>query len=61
MSPFPIRHAGKLWRTAEALFQALRFEHVAIQEAIRQEQSPMAAKFVAKRCKNEMAVVPWSQ
>jgi ribA/ribD-fused uncharacterized protein len=58
MAPYPVTHAGKTWRTAEALFQALRFEEESIREAIRQETSPMAAKFVAKRHKAAMVVEP---
>lgn len=56
MSPFPIEFAGKTWRTTEALFQALRFSDKDIQEAIRLEKSPMAAKFVAKASPDEMII-----
>ena len=45
----PITYQGQIWRTCEALFQALRFEDVTIREMIRNEKSPMAAKMVAKR------------
>jgi ribA/ribD-fused uncharacterized protein len=58
MAPYPVPHAGKTWRTAEALFQALRFEDESIREAIRREKSPMAAKFVAKKHKAAMVVEP---
>ena len=58
MAPYPVTYEGKTWRTAEALFQALRFEEESIQEAIRREKSPMAAKMVAKRHKSQMVVVP---
>jgi ribA/ribD-fused uncharacterized protein len=58
MAPYPVTHGGKTWRTAEALFQALRFEDESIREAIRQETSPMAAKFVAKKHKAAMVVEP---
>jgi ribA/ribD-fused uncharacterized protein len=60
MSPHPIHHLGKTWRTAEALFQALRFTDDKIREAIRGETSPMAAKFVAKRHKDKMVVAAGS-
>ena len=60
MSPFPITHEGKEWRTAEALFQALRFEDEEIKEAIRAERSPMGAKMVAKKNADKMAVKPCS-
>jgi ribA/ribD-fused uncharacterized protein len=58
MSPHKIEHLGRTWRTAEALFQALRFSDVDIQEAIRAERSPMAAKFVAKARKGQMVIEP---
>lgn len=46
MSPYPINFNGKVWRTTEALFQALRFKDEEIQELIREEKSPMGAKMV---------------
>ena len=61
MAPFPVKHGGKLWRTTEALFQALRFDDEAIAEEIHAEKSPMAAKMVAKRHKAKMVVVPQSE
>lgn len=61
MSPHPIRFEGKLWRSAEALFQALRFEDDAIREEIRSKASPMAAKFAAKKHKRMMVVQPQSE
>jgi ribA/ribD-fused uncharacterized protein len=60
MAPFPLWHGGKRWRTSEALFQAMRFDDEAIEEEIREKKSPMAAKFVAKREKAKMTVVPQS-
>lgn len=60
MAPSPIWHQGQRWRTSEALFQALRFNDRAIREEIRGEASPMAAKFVAKREREMMVVVPQS-
>jgi ribA/ribD-fused uncharacterized protein len=60
MAPYPIDHGGKRWRTSEALFQAMRFADETVQEEIRQKASPMAAKFVAKREKKRMVVVPQS-
>ncbi len=48
MSPYPINFNGKIWRTSEALFQALRFKDEDIQELIRAEKSPMGAKMVMK-------------
>ncbi len=61
MSAFQIEHPqGVIWRTAEALFQALRFEDETIKEAIRAEKSPMTAKFTAKAHAAEMAILPCS-
>jgi ribA/ribD-fused uncharacterized protein len=61
---FPIQWGGKEWRTAEALFQAFRFsghpDGPEIQEEIRLERSPMAAKFVAKKHTDKMVVEPTS-
>jgi ribA/ribD-fused uncharacterized protein len=48
MSPYPITWDNREWRTTEALFQALRFSDKSIQEKIREQKSPMAAKMVAK-------------
>ena len=58
MAPFPLEHEGQRWRTAEALFQALRFDDPGIREEIRTRTSPMAAKMAAKRHKARMVVVP---
>jgi predicted NAD-dependent protein-ADP-ribosyltransferase YbiA (DUF1768 family) len=48
MSPYPINYMDKTWRTTEALFQALRFNDEEIQEAIRNEPSPMGCKMKMK-------------
>ena len=48
MSPYPVTYEGKVWRTTEALFQALRFNDEEIREIIRNEKSPMGAKLKAK-------------
>ena len=55
MSPHPVEHDGIWWKTAEALFQALRYPIGAvnekgenIRELIRAQRSPMAAKMIAK-------------
>lgn len=46
---FPLVVQAEQFRTSEALYQALRFpDHPDIQELIRAEKSPMAAKMVAK-------------
>lgn len=48
----PITYNGQIWRTSEALFQALRFEDLTIREMIRIDKSPMGAKMVAKQKEN---------
>ena len=55
MSPHPVEHDGIWWKTAEALFQALRFpidavndEGENIREIIHAQTSPMTAKLKAK-------------
>ena len=65
MSPHPVEHDGISWKTAEALFQALRFpmsavndEGANIRELIRAQKSPMAAKMKAKSCKAQMIIEP---
>ncbi len=60
MSAFPIQYHGKNWKTSEALFQALRFSDEQIQEEIRTQTSPMAAKMKSKKHKNHMVVQPQS-
>ena len=50
MAPFPILHKGLHYRTSEALFQCLRCEgYPRVQEEIRAQESPMAAKMKAKK------------
>lgn len=61
MAPYPIDYNGKLWRTTEALFQAMRFSDLEIQQQIQQEKSPMAAKMKAKKMKASMTVAPLSE
>lgn len=61
MSPHPIWWFGKRWNTAEALFQASRFNDPLVREAIRAERSPMGAKMVAKKWADRMVVVPTSE
>jgi ribA/ribD-fused uncharacterized protein len=60
MSPHPVVYEDKEYRTAEALFQALRFKDPTIMEAIRLEKSPMSAKMLAKKHKAEMFLCPMS-
>lgn len=62
MSPYPIRWDDKVWRTAEALFQARRLApEDPAREEIRAQKSPMAAKMVAKRSSDRRVVVPQSE
>jgi ribA/ribD-fused uncharacterized protein len=49
MYPTPIRHAGKMFRTPEALFQWLRFEaHPEVQAEIFAQKGPMGSKMKAR-------------
>ena len=61
MSPHRITYQGKRYKTAEALFQALRFEDEEIKEAIRTSPSPMTAKMIAKKNRDKMVVAPQGQ
>ena len=61
MAPFPVTWEGQVWKTTEALFQALRFEDPQIREKIRLEKSPFSAKLVAKSNRSNMKVEPLSQ
>jgi ribA/ribD-fused uncharacterized protein len=60
MSPYPITYKEQAWLTSEALFQSLRFESIDLKEIIRTQKSPMAAKMMAKKYKNQMTVLPMS-
>ena len=60
MSPYPLDFGGIIWRTSEALFQALRFTDNDIKELIRAEKSPMGAKFVMKANKEFITTEPHS-
>lgn len=53
MAPYPIKLGIHEYKTSEALFQALRYQdHPDVQEMIRSEKSPMAAKMKAKKFKS---------
>ena len=56
MSPHPVGQ----FRTAEALFQACRFDDPQIIKMIHEAKSPMSAKMIAKANAREMAIVPRS-
>lgn len=58
MSSYPITYNNKVWRTNEALFQALRFSDPSLQEMIRLEKSPMGAKLKAKGMSILMTIEP---
>jgi ribA/ribD-fused uncharacterized protein len=60
MSAFPINYEGKIWKTSEALFQALRFEDEQIKEELRMQESPMGAKMKAKKNRLMMKIAPRS-
>jgi ribA/ribD-fused uncharacterized protein len=61
MSAYGLRLNGEFWSTGEHAFQANRFEigHP-IREEIKQENSPMSAKTIAKKHVAEMQIVPRS-
>ncbi len=59
---FPIVVDGIKWFTSEALYQALRFpSHPEIQELIRGERSPMAAKMKSKPFRLKSSRDDWEQ
>lgn len=60
MSAHNILYNNKEWKTAEALFQAMRFEDEAIIEEIRSMKSPMGTKMVARKHLNKMIITPRS-
>lgn len=60
MSPYPIEFEGVVWRTAEALFQAMRFNDEEIKGLIRANKSPMGAKMAAKKHALAMTIQPQS-
>ena len=49
LAPYPITHNGQVWRTSAALFQSMRFNDPLIKEIIRAENSPLVAKWKAKK------------
>jgi len=60
MAAYPLQYEGRCWRTAEHLFQALRFVDPALREAIRSSPSPMQAKFIARKYRHALTVEPRS-
>lgn len=58
---YPISHGGKEWKSAEALFQSMRFDDPVIQEEIRAAKNGFAAKIVAKQNADKMIVAPMSE
>lgn len=61
MSQHHIEYEGKVYKSAEALFQALRFSSSQIRDMIRAERSPFAAKLKAKANGMLMTVQPMSE
>jgi len=53
----------KVWKSAEALFQALRFQDQDVRESIREAKTAFAAKKIARSAKNKsrMTVFPGSE
>lgn len=60
MAPFPVEFQEQTYKTTEALFQCLRFQNAAIIAEIREQKSPMAAKMIAKKYKDQTIVTPLS-
>ena len=58
MFPSPIEYDGKVWKTAEAIFQALRFDDDSIREMIRNEKSPIGLKLKVKNISHLMSIAP---
>lgn len=58
--PLTIEYEGKLWKTTENLFQALRFDDLGIQGLIRKENG-FNGKKVAKRFTSDMSIKPLSR
>lgn len=58
MFPSPIEYDGKIWRTAEALFQAMRFDDDSVREMIRNEKSPFGLKLKVKSITDQMSITP---
>ena len=54
----PIVYKGEDWRTAEALFQSLRFDDASIHEMIKQEKSPLMLKIKIKSLRSQMILDP---
>lgn len=60
MSALEVEAGGRRWKSTEALYQACRFpDHPDIQELIRRESSPMAAKMVSKPHRKEKCRADW--
>ena len=62
MSRHRVMYDGAEWRSAEALFQAMRFApgHPA-RDTIRKASSPLEAKQIAYESEGEFAIVPRSE
>ena len=59
---FPLRVNGAAIRTAEALYQALRFpDHPEVQRQIIDEPSPKGAKMKSKKHRKELGRKDWDQ
>ena len=64
MSKHTVEKGGKTWRSAEALFQSMRFvNNPELQESIFNQTNPMGVKFIAKKKDNIalMSVKPGSE
>ena len=61
MSPHPVRFRTILYPTCEHFFQCLRFENKEIRKEILKKKSPMSAKMISKKYKDEMVITPRRQ
>lgn len=61
MSSHKIVFESKEYRSAEALFQSLRFRDEMIIELIRSSKSPIGAKLIAKANADKMVIEPTSK
>jgi predicted NAD-dependent protein-ADP-ribosyltransferase YbiA (DUF1768 family) len=62
MSPHRVEYGDLVWRTSEALFQALRFpDGHPVRDLIRAERNPMQAKWCAKSHVDAMCIAPMSE
>lgn len=60
MAPIAVTHGGRTWRTAEHLFQALRFDDSSIHDIILEQVHPVLVKDFVREHKEEIVIQPGS-